>query len=50
MRWLLALVGVLTSTLSADELCLTGNARGNRGLRMAFAIHPEAARCIGLDP
>lgn len=54
MRWLSALAMTLAAVVSADELCLTGNARGGRNLPVAFTVQPDSARLLfdgsHLDP
>ena len=41
---LVLLAMILPTLASADELCLTGNARRNQNLLVAFAVHPESAQ------
>lgn len=45
MRWLLPFA-LTAAVAAADELCLTGNARGNRNLPVAFTAQPEAAKAL----
>ncbi len=40
----LLLVALAASAAAGDELCLTGNARRNQNLRMAFTVQPERAK------
>lgn len=42
----LLLLGVTLGRGQAEALCLTGNARGNRNLRVPFSVQPEAARLL----
>jgi hypothetical protein len=46
MRWWSAVALTLAALACADEVCLTGNARGGRYLPVAFTVQPDAARVL----